>query len=169
MSTTNINSTGLNSLSQATQFPQNVQADQGRTIPLGDGNHTVQMQPSPGQGIAGQTTSTATTPAQARANLGLPPQSVQPRPIDNRQIEPRPKFTFNELKKISDGKYNVGEVRLNEKGKLEKINNHVGYYSDQNNVRTSQSENLKIRQQVCSVILAHCEANPPAGLDEGQK
>ena len=171
MSMSNINSMGLGSLSQITQLPRNVQSDQGRTIQLGEGNHTVQMQQPPEQGatLAGQTTSTATAIAQARENLGLPPQSVQPRPIDNRQITLQPKFTFDELKTISNGKYNVGEVRLNKMGKLEKINNHVGFYSDQNNVRTSPSENFNIRCQVCSVILARCEANPPAGLDEGQK
>ena len=60
-----------------------------------------------------------------------------------------PVFTLADLREISSGVYNVGELKIKKDGTLDKINNHVHGRFRENNVKLTPEENLKVRQQVC--------------------
>lgn len=67
-------------------------------------------------------------------------------------INDRPAFTIEQLREISDGEYNVGELKLKSDGTLDKINNHVHTFRWQNTDRLTPEQNLAVRRQVCKCI-----------------
>lgn len=64
---------------------------------------------------------------------------------------------FGALAKLANGKYNkgeiVGELGRNGSFAFKKINNHVGFYHDRNNVRTSEEQNRVTNLAVFKAIL----------------
>ena len=136
-------------------------------IQLGNDSHVVtpgaqETQPAGQGGQAFPTTLDPNATANASAQLNVSTGATQTQPIQNRTVAPAgqkkappPKsynFTFKQLDDISKGKYNVGEIALDKKGKLTKINNHV-HYTDKNNVVTTPQDNTRLRRQVYDCIM----------------
>ena len=71
-----------------------------------------------------------------------------------------PAFTIDELKKVSTGDYNVGELKLKSNGKLDKVNNHVHGLSWMNKVKLTPEQNLAVRRQVCKCFMGEYAENP---------
>lgn len=69
-------------------------------------------------------------------------------------------FDFKALKKISDGRHNVGELVINGDGSLGKINNHVGFFSYKNTVRTTPEQNLDVRRRVYYCLKMEYQGKP---------
>ena len=60
-------------------------------------------------------------------------------------------FTFDDLKKIADGKYNKGEVLLSKDGKLVTVNNHVTL-TDWNDIVSSSEQNRAVRKAIAKAL-----------------
>lgn len=63
----------------------------------------------------------------------------------------KPTFSFDDLMSKVNGKYNRGELKLNEKGGLSSINNHV-WMQAFNNEKTSAQENKSVREAVYQAL-----------------
>ena len=141
---------------QRTSNTGEVTTQSGKTIAITQPNNggTVRKQPP----LSTKTASTST----ARQDLGIRTNlpANQP-PAGNLQIsQPRnfphetsaPAFTFADLDNMSKGTYNVGELRLTNAGKLEKINNHVWVKSGENTIRLTPEQNFNVRDKVCQCL-----------------
>lgn len=62
-------------------------------------------------------------------------------------------LTLSDYRAISSGDHNMGEVRINGEGKLEKINNHV-WRTSENTVVTTAQENIRVREELFRLISA---------------
>ena len=135
------------------QFGNAGQAGDAKTsakVRLGSNEHTV----APGKGTSQPVTQAAAFPqkadagtiANAKAKLGV-------------KSPPKPKksyaFTYKQLEEISSGDYNVGEIALNWKGKLKKINNQTGFFAYKNTTVSSSADNARLRNQIYSCIVDH--------------
>lgn len=63
----------------------------------------------------------------------------------------KPTFSFDDLMSKVNGTYNRGELKLNEKGGLSSINNHV-WMQAFNNEKTSAQENKSVREAVYKAL-----------------
>lgn len=71
-------------------------------------------------------------------------------------------ITLDQFRTISNGSYNVGQIKLNDdENGLERINNHV-WKTSQNNVQTSAADNQKVRQALVEAFKA--DARVPEAL-----
>ena len=75
--------------------------------------------------------------------------------IDDAGRLPDGHFSFNQLDKITSGKYNVGLLKLGDGGKLVKFNNHV-WRTGANNEKVTVAENIAVRNAVYRAIETRC-------------
>lgn len=109
-----------------------------------------------------------------RESLGLEPEILTPGQIDmsnvseadvpaEERVLPKdleggdPTFSFAKLDEITSGDFNVGELKINADGSLDKINNHVRGFRWKNKVKLTPEQNLEVRKQTWKCLEMTCK------------